>query len=308
MTPARFVVFGEALTDFIREGPNRWTSAAGGAPWNVARAAARLGLATAYAGGISGDPFGDELWRLAEEAGVDLRLAQRVSRPTLLAMVISKAPPVYFFVGDDSADQAFDPARLPARWLDEAEVVFFGGISLLRQPYGARLLELVERVRAAGKRICVDPNYRSLLSRGFRETALRVARVADYVKVSDEDLTGMFPGQPPEEGLHALRLEAPRAHILFTRGAHGMRLLSPAGEVAEQPAYPVQVVDTVGAGDACVGAWMASLLAHPDAPLRAHASFAAAAAAVSCSHAGAHAPSQEEVRVVQAREAAGPSP
>jgi len=305
MTPARFVVFGEALTDFIREGPNRWTSAAGGAPWNVARAAARLGLPTAYAGGISDDPFGDELWRLAEEAGVDLRLAQRVSRPTLLAMVISKAPPVYFFVGDDSADQAFDPARLPARWLDEAEIVFFGGISLLRQPYGARLLELVERVHGAGKKLCVDPNYRSLLSRGFQETALRVVRAADYVKVSDEDLAGMFPGTTPEEGLRALRAEAPGAHVLFTRGASGMRLVSPGGEAAEQPAYRVQVVDTVGAGDACVGAWMASLLADPGAPLRQHAAFAAAAAAVSCSHAGAHAPTREEVAALQARDAAG---
>ncbi len=307
MRPARFVVFGEALTDFIREGPSRWTSAAGGAPWNVARAAARLGLATAYAGGISDDPFGDDLWRLAAEAGVDLRLAQRVPRPTLLAMVLSKSPPAYFFVGDDSADQAFDPARLPARWLDEAEVVFFGGISLLRQPYGAHLLALADRVHAAGKRICVDPNYRSLLSRGFQETALRVVRVADYVKVSDEDLAGMFPGTPPEEGLRALRAAAPRAHVLFTRGAAGMRLVAPSGEAAEQPAYRVEVVDTVGAGDACVGAWMASVLAQPDAPLRAHASFAAAAAAVSCSHAGAHAPTPEEVRAVQAREA-GPAP
>lgn len=306
MRPARFVVFGEALTDFLREGPNRWTSAAGGAPWNVARAAARLGLPTGYAGAISDDVFGDELWQRAEETGVDLRFAQRVSRPTLLAMVISKHPPRYFFVGEDSADQAFDPARLPAAWLEEAEVVFFGGISLLRQPYGARLLALVERVHAAGKKICVDPNYRSLFSRGFQETAQRVARVADYVKVSDEDLAGLYPGRPPEEGLRALRAEAPGAQILFTRGADGMRLLSPGGEEAEQPAYRVQVVDTVGAGDACVGAWMASLLARPDAPLREHVAFAAAAAAVSCSHAGAHAPSQEEVRAMQARDGTGP--
>ncbi len=300
MTRARLVVFGEALTDFIREGPNRWTSAAGGAPWNVARAAARLGAPTGYAGGIGEDVFGEELWQLAAEAGVDLRFAQRVGRPTLLAMVVSKHPPHYFFVGEDSADQAFDPARMPADWLDEVEVVFFGGISLLRQPYGARLLELVDRVRAAGKRICVDPNYRSLLSRGFAETALRVIRAADHVKVSDEDLAGLYPGTPAEEGLRRLRAEAPAAEILFTRGARGMRLLAPDGEVAEQPAYEVRVVDTVGAGDACVGAWMASRLANPGAPLREHASFAAAAAAVACSHAGAHAPSIEEVRAIQA--------
>src|SRR2546429_4599891 len=96
--PARYVVFGEALTDFIREGPDRWRSAAGGSPWNVARVGARLGLATGFAGAVSTDVLGEEILRLSREAGLDPRFVQQVERAPLLALVVSKHPPQYFFI------------------------------------------------------------------------------------------------------------------------------------------------------------------------------------------------------------------
>ncbi len=297
----RFVVFGEALTDFLREGEDRWRSAPGGAPWNVARVAARMGVPTGYAGGLSTDVFGAELARLSLEAGLDPRFLQQVDRPTLLAMVVSKAPPHYFFVGERSADLAFDPDQLPARWLEQVEIVYFGSVSLLRPPLGERLLQLAERVHAAGKRICFDPNYRSLAAQGYRPAVERMLRVADYVKLSDEDLAGLLPGVPAPDALRAVGALAPTAQVLFTRGAQGMRLLAQDQEI-DRPVYPVPVVDTVGAGDACIGAWMASLLLRPDASLREHVAWAAAAAAVSCSHAGAYPPLREEVERVCAAE------
>jgi fructokinase len=292
--PARFVVFGEALIDFLQEAPDRWRSAPGGAPWNVARVAARLGLSTGWAGALGHDGFGEKLRQLTRQAGLDLRFVQRVDRPTLLAMVMSKDPPHYFFVGERTADLAFDPDRLPARWLEEADVVYFGSLSLLRPPTGERLLVLAERVHAAGKRICFDPNYRSLAAQGFRPAAERMLRIADYVKLSNDDLAGLYPGAAAPEGLRAIRALAPAAQVLFTRGPDGMRLLGAAQEV-DRLIYPGPVVDTVGAGDACVGAWMASLLTRPGASPADHVAWAAAAAAVSCTYAGAYAPTREEV-------------
>ena len=84
---------------------------------------------------------------------------------------------------------------------------------------------------------------------------------------------------------------APAAQVLFTRGTDGMRLLGEAQEV-DRLVYPGPVVDTVGAGDACVGAWMASLLTRPASPAD-HVAWAAAAATVSCAHVGACAPTRE---------------
>ena len=300
---ARFVVFGEALTDFIREGPDAFRAVPGGSCWNVARCAARLGLPCGFAGAVSRDPFGDDLLRLAGEAGLDLRFTQQVDRSPLLAMVLSKNPPSYFFVGDDSADLHFDTRAMPEEWLGRAEIVHFGGISLARPPHAGRLVALAERVHAAGKRIAYDPNYRNLMREGYGPTLARMAAIADYLKVSDDDLAGLFPGRPPEAALRELRAMSPRASILLTMGAQGMRLLAPGGEHF-QPAVKVVVADTVGAGDATMGGWVASLLLDPGAPPERHLAYAAAAAAASCERHGAYAPTDAEVKALLSRQKA----
>ena len=294
MTAARFVVFGEALVDFIREGEDRWRSVPGGSCWNVARAAARLGIPTGYAGAVSRDLFGDEHMRLSREAGLDMRFTQQVEKPPFLAMVVSSHPPQYFFLGEDSADLNFDMARLPPGWLDGVEMVHFGCISLVREPHASRLVAMAERVHAAGKRICFDPNYRNLMDESFRPRLAKLAGVADYIKASVEDLGLMFPGADLARGVAELRRLAPRAQLLITLGGEGMRLITPEREVS-QPAFRVEVKDTVGAGDASMAAWMASLLTRPAAPPEEHVRLAAATAALVCSRHGAYAPTRAEV-------------
>jgi fructokinase len=294
MPAARFVVFGEALTDLIREGEDRWRSVPGGSCWNVARAAARLGIPTGYAGSVSEDLFGEAHMRLSREAGLDLRFTQQLRKPPFLAMVWSSHPPQYFFIGEDSADLNFDMARLPAGWLDEVEIVHFGCISLVREPHASRLVAMAERVHAAGKRICFDPNYRNLMTEAFRPRLERLAGLADYIKASEEDLGLMFPGADLARGVAELRRLAPRAQLLVTLGAEGMRLITPEREVV-QPAFPVELADTVGAGDSSMAAWMASLLTRPSAPPEEHVRLAAATAALVCSRHGAYAPTRAEV-------------
>ena len=295
--PARLVVFGEALTDFIRDDDGLWRDVPGGSCWNVARTAARLGLPTGYAGAVSRDPFGEALMRLTREAGLDLRFTQQVDKSPLLAMVFSKSPPRYFFVGDDSADLAFDIGALPDGWLEAAECVHFGCISLVRQPHAGRLVALAERVHAAGKRICYDPNMRNLMGPDYLATAHRMAAVASSIKVSDEDLAGLFPTLDRDAAVRELRAMAPRADILLTLGGQGMMLLR-GGRELRQPAFPVAVVDTVGAGDASMGGWVASQLLSPEAPAEAHLAFAAATASVVCGRSGAYAPTAREVQAV----------
>lgn len=294
MTPTRFVVFGEALTDFIREGADQWRSAPGGSCWNVARAAARLGVPTGFAGGVSRDPFGDLHLQLSREAGLDLRFTQQLDKSPFLAMVVERHPPRYFFVGDDSADLAFDPDRLPAGWLEAAELVHFGCISLVREPLGSRLVALAERAHAAGKRICFDPNYRNLMGEAYRPRMERLAGLADFIKVSEEDLSLMFPGDDLERALARLRALAPRADLLVTLGAQGMELRTPARTI-RQPAFPVEVKDTVGAGDSTMAAWMAGMLERPGAAPEEHLRWAAATAALVCTRSGAYAPTRAEV-------------
>lgn len=299
-TDARYVVFGEALTDFIREDANHWRSVAGGSCWNVARVGARLGIATGFAGAVSSDLFGNEIVRLSREAGLDMRFTQQIHKSPFLAMVVSKHPPEYFFVGDDSADINFDPNRLPVDWLAGVQIVHFGSLGLVREPLAGKLLDIAERVHAAGKRIAFDPNYRNLMDQNYHVTLKRMAALADYIKVSDEDLTGLFPGWTETDALNQLRTWAPAAWILFTRGAAGLRLITPERDVV-QPVFSITVADTVGGGDASMGGWISSILSRPDASLEDHAAFAAATAAVACQHLGAYAPRRAEVDSLMAQ-------
>lgn len=289
----RLVVFGEALTDFVRTGEATWHSVAGGACWNVARVAATLGVPTGWGGAVGDDVLGQEIIALSRAARLDLRFAQVVAEPPLVAMVPQLDPPRYFFLG--SADLAFDPARLPAGWDDACEFAHFGCISLVRQPLGAHLVAIAERLHASGVPISFDPNCRNLMGADYPLLFERMAALASVLKISDEDLRQIYPVLATEDALARVRRLAPLATVLYTRGADGMTAHLADGNRVEQPAFAVAVVDTVGAGDACIGGFLASLLRRADAGVGEHVRFAAAAAAAACARAGAHAPTAAEI-------------
>lgn len=295
MTPPQFIAFGEALTDFIRVDSNTWQSRPGGAGWNVARVVGRLGVGAAFAGAISDDLLGRQLLEASAAASLDARFIQPLPYPPLLAMVPSSQPPSYFFVGDNSADLHFDPARLPPDGLDALRIAYFGSISLARPPLADRLLALAHELAARGVAIAFDPNMRSAMSEaGYRRRFEALAGLANYIKVSDEDLQQLFPALDQTHALKALRRLAPKAAILFTRGADGMSLIGP-DDVLEQAVLPAVVADTIGCGDASIGGLIASLLKHPARTMAEHLRFAAATAACTASHAGAYAPDEAMV-------------
>jgi fructokinase len=280
---------GEALTDMIHQGGEQWVSRVGGSVWNVARALAVLGEPTAFAGAISRDRFGDALWTASEEVGLDLRLMQRVERSPLLAVVEQGEPPHYFFIGDDSADLHFDPAALPDGWPDALRWAHFGGISLARQPLASNLVALAERLKARGVAISYDPNYRKLMDERYAPTLQRMAALADLIKVSDDDLRGLFPGLGLDEALQRLRALNPSAMVLLTRGGDGASLFRGA-QRCDARAPQVAVVDTVGAGDASAAGLLHSLARYPDRPLQTHLHAALAAGSAACLQAGATPP------------------
>lgn len=295
MPMPRVVVFGEALTDIVQGTPGHWRGYPGGAPWNVARGLSQLGVTSAFAGAISRDSLGDEIAEQSRTAGLDMAFIQRVDSDPLVAIVASSHPPRYFFAGD--SDLQFDAAKLPEGWLDGVELCHFSCISLARQPLGARLLTIARQAREAGKRISFDPNWRNLMDDHYlHETFPAMVALAHIIKLSDEDLRHIYPGLNEAQALAALRTLNPEAQILFTRGDKGM-VLHAGDRQYEQAAIAIEVVDTVGAGDACMAGWLASALRGSEDPQE-RLRFAAACASVSCSHAGAFAPTLDEVQRV----------
>ncbi|KVH69118.1 sugar kinase [Burkholderia ubonensis] len=288
-----FVSAGDILTDMVRAGDARWTSVPGGAGWNVARAVARLGVPSALAGAIGEDCFSDTLWRASDAAGLDLRFLQRVARAPLLAIVHETRPPAYFFIGEASADLAFDPARLPAGWADHVKWAHFGCISLVREPLAGTLIALAADLHARGVKISFDPNYRNLMTAAYRPTLEKMAGLADLIKASDEDLRHLFGGSEAA-AIAALRALNPRAALLVTRGADAATLYAD-GDAHEARPPRVEVADTVGAGDASIGGMLFSLMAAPKRAWPERLAFALAAGAAACRHTGAHAPTLDEV-------------
>lgn len=291
--------FGEALTDMIIQPDGRWLSRPGGAPWNVARILAGWGLPVAFAGAISRDCFGDALQAASCDAGLDMRYLQRVAASPLLAMVYSTQPPQYFFVGDNSADLHFDAANLPQGWPQAARWALFGGISLARAPLAGHLLAQAQQLKGAGVRIAYDPNFRVAMNEGYDDMFRQMVALADVVKVSDEDLSGLLRHHDHAAALATLRQWNPQAWVLYTRGAAGAQLY--VDDAAWQLTPPaVAVVDTVGAGDASMAGLLASLWQTPQATPAQHLAAAVASGSAACGVAGAAIPPQATVAGLQA--------
>ena len=294
-----FVSFGEALTDLIRTGPDTWRSVPGGAPWNVAMAMSSLGAMSAFGGSISNDVFGQALWQASVDANLDLRFIQQVAKAPLLAVVHEIDPPAYFFIGNDSADLHFHPEALPNGWLRALRWAHFGCLGLVRQPLAGRLVALAEGLKAEGKCVSYDPNFRQLMDSRYDDTLERMCRLADVIKVSDEDLRGLFRSPDHHLGLAKISEWNPAAWLLLTRGAAGATLYRGRQEWSAAPPR-VAVVDTVGAGDASMAGFLFSLLEHPERPPEQHLRWAVAAGAAACTAAGANPPSSALVAALAA--------
>lgn len=255
----QFISAGEALTDLIRTTGDQWLSKNGGATWNVARAMASLGVSSAFAGAISQDWFGDALFAASQAAGLDLRFLQRFEKSPLLAIVYETHPPQYNFIGDNSADLAFDPALLPANWQATAKWVHFGGISLTRSPLAEILVKLAEELKQAGVKISYDPNFRNVMTCKYDSVLKRMAQLADIIKVSDEDLCGLFRTDDQDNALATLRGFNPEAAVLLTLGAQGATVIVEDQRWHVSPPS-IEIVDTVGAGDAGIAGLIYSLI------------------------------------------------
>jgi len=294
----RYVVFGEALTDMLLQEARSWRAAPGGSCWNVARTASRMGVSTGFAGCVSCDIFGDDLALESERAGLDSRFLQRAKAPPLLAIIPSIKPPHYFFLGEGAADLKFDPAKLPKGWRETVEIVHFGGISLARKPLADILINEAVLLHQRGVPIAFDPNFRELMrDHDYAATFDRLASLSSYIKVSEEDLHGLFESGTLDHHVAALRDLAPSATILLTRGERGMSLYR-NDEVFHQSAFPTTLIDTVGCGDAAMGGWVVALLENELSDVESQLRMAAACAAVTASKSGPYAASRNEVNAL----------
>jgi fructokinase len=309
-------VGGEALVDLV---PAAATGAGelgallplrGGGPYNVAVTLGRLGAPVRFLSRLSTDTFGDALLERLRVSGVDTSLVQRGDEPTTLAVagIGPDGSARYSFHVEGTADRLVaDPGELPA----DTTILSLGTLSLVLEPGATTYETVLRRHSARGGLTVMDPNVRQDV---IADPAAFRARFASWLpdvavlKLSVEDAAWLAEGTGDVAGAVRDWLTKGPAAAIVTHGADGIVAFTSAGEVVEVPTVAAEVADTIGAGDTVHGAllhWLhkqgvttASAVRDVDVGGWSQAlAFAARAAAVTVSRAGAEPPYAAELGI-----------
>jgi fructokinase len=301
----RIVVAGEALIDLIIDRDGAVTPKAGGGQYNAARAVARLGGDAHFLGRISDDWFGALLRGKLEADGVGMDLLIDTTDPTTIALAEIDADGVshYHWYIEKTTVPGVEVADALRALTPAPGALHVGTLGLTMEPVADSLAALVGAVPAETF-VMVDPNCRPAATPDFERYQARMEHVmarADVVKGSDEDFDYLALAATPEATAQLL-LDRGVGAVLVTHGADEARGYCAGGEVAV-PVPLVEVVDTVGAGDAFGGTflqmWLEWGYGRNDladvAKLQRAVEFAVRAAAINCERAGAEPPTRAEL-------------
>ncbi|MEO9216581.1 MAG: carbohydrate kinase [Rhodanobacter sp.] len=276
MTTRAILCFGEALIDLHSDGNDArgfaigFAPFAGGAPANVAVAAARLGGKARFAGMLARDRFGDFLLDSLQHAGVGTDdIARTEAANTALAFVTldARGERSFSFYREHSADLLFRPADFRADTFRDVAVFHVCSNSMTDPALAATTREGMQRGHGVGALVSFDVNLRPALwpaDTDPRPLLWPALHLADVVKLSAEEFAWLaVDGE--QAALDRLWLGRTRLAVV-TDGAKPLRWFHPDAE-GELPCYPVEAVDTTAAGDAFVGGLLcclAELAAGPD--------------------------------------------
>jgi len=283
---------------------------AGGAPMNVAIGLSRLGRKVSFFSKVSRDLFGERIMAHLANEGVDTRLILRTDQLSTLAIVSldSAGAARYSFYIENTADRSISEKELPAALPGEIKAIHIGGsYSTALEPSASSYAALVARERDR-RLISYDPNIRDSVAPDldlWRAKAVILAGMAHLIKASDEDLAKLYPGRDAET-VAADWIADGTCLVLITLGREGALGFTGKGVSAQVPGVKVKVIDTVGAGDTFQAAtldWLArkdrltpeALAGLSSAELPALLTYAAKAAAITCSRRGADLPRADEL-------------
>jgi fructokinase len=264
MTGAPILVGGEALYDLVARADGSLEGHPGGGPFNTARTIGRLRQPVAYLGRLSTDRLGETHAKMLAADGVDLSATQRTDEPSTLALASldDTGAASYSFYAAGTAAPGLTPAAALGALPLEVAALHVGTLGLVLEPLAAALEAVVARL-AGRTMVVVDPNCRPWVIEApdvYRARLEHILQMSDLVKVSEEDLLWLDPGQPACDAARALLSYGPKV-VLLTRGPAGATIISPNGST-DVPAVAVDVVDTIGAGDAFSGGFLAWWSSH----------------------------------------------
>lgn len=305
MTPTqpRVLVVGEALVDVVPGPDGQPRDFPGGSPANVAIALGRLERDVRLVTLLGDDARGAAVRAWLESSNVVVLAGPTGSGRTSSAAVTLDE--------SGAASYVFDlDWELPAVPDEECEVLHVGSIATVLHPGADAVLAAFE-ARKGKALLSLDPNARPAITPDRAGPAARVEELvalADVVKVSDEDLAWLHPDHDPVASATRWAAAGPGL-VVVTRGGAGAVAVRPGGTTLEVPGVPVEVADTVGAGDTFSGVLVDALIglgvhgteaadalrALSDRDVLGAVTTAAIGAAINVSRPGADPPSRAEL-------------
>jgi fructokinase len=265
------VCLGEALIDMFPAEIGRslvevsaFRPVPGGAPANVAVAAARLGARSAFIGKVGDDPFGHYLAELLQRQGVETRGMRFDSKARTGINFHAQADEnnaTHLFYRHPSADMRLRPDELEHELLQETRALAFGTISLMDQPVHDATMEALHIARGVGALIAFDVNYRESLwsePAPARELVLSLLPLVDVLKINEAELLLLTGSSELASATQRLVQYGP-ALCVVTLGPHGCfyRCGEQSGHV---PGFAVQAIDATGCGDAFTASLLTQLV------------------------------------------------
>jgi fructokinase len=305
---------GDALIDFLpvktADGRDAFMPVVGGSCLNVAIGIGRLGAPAGFVGGISTDLFGAMVADHAGASNVELRYATRSPGPTKLAFVRTvDGEPNYTFYDEGTVSRSwtYRPGSLP---FAEIDAIHFGSTTLVDGKVAAETMRLVEEARGSTT-LSFDPNCRPRLVRDKPEYVERMnqfASRAGIVRLSDSDFAFLYGSYAYAKRAEAL-FAADTSLFIITRGVRGAQAWHKQAGAIDVESPPVEIVDTIGAGDSfqaallfalrAMGRIAAKSLAEMTADeLHRAVAFATKCAAFTCGRRGADPPRLSEIGAV----------
>ena len=273
------VTFGEVMAMFVAEEPGplehvvRFRRALAGAETNVATGLARLGHRVGWVGRVGDDPFGRFALSELAAAGVDTTAVTLDSDAPTGFQLKSRAdggdPEVVYF-RRNSAGSRLAPSPVTDGYVAAARHLHVTGIPLALSASARDFaFRAVDVARAAGATISFDPNLRPTL---WASPPEMVRVVNEMAARADWVLPGLaeghlLTGRPDADGVAAFYLERGASCVVIKNGGAGASAHTAEGRV-DQPVFPVQVVDTVGAGDGFAAGLISASLDGLDLPAR----------------------------------------
>ena len=294
-------VCGEVLIDLIPDGTER-RPVVGGGPANTAKALAKLGIDAQFIDGISTDKYGQMALKQLHKDGVLLDFVKFSDKPTCLAIVSlnAKGGASYEFVIDDTATFDFSQSWLPDATVSKPAILHIGTLVTAIEPAASVLFEWSSKVAKVAP-IVFDPNIRPAVMIDRAKYVKQVERwisISNAVKVSDDDIYWLYPGQDLDKVAKRWLGMGPEL-IVVTFGDKGLAGYRKDSKISVD-AKKVVVADTVGAGDT-VGAILVEAIIEDgldklvNERLTSMLDRAAKAAAITVSRTGALPPSSAEI-------------